>query len=134
MGLVWSSNGYYGLMEDRNILKTGGVGVWRSEDVEELTDIIIELVKKFGNEKWSYIADPSRMDPILSKETSAAFIRLHTKLEEAGCRAIAFLDGGTAAMQQLSQKHQEVSDNKMLVRHFKSEKQALEWLSSLGIA
>lgn len=133
MDLIWESNGYYGLMKDRNILRTGGIGVWNSEDVEELIVNILQLVKKYKDSKWAYIADPSRMDPILSKETSTAFIKLHAKCEEAGCKAIAFLDGNTAAMKQLSQKHQEESETNMLVQHFKSEDQALEWLSEMGI-
>lgn len=57
------------------------------------------------------------MDPILSKEVSAAFSKLHVDLEAAGCKAIAFLDGNTAAMKLQSQKHQNNSDTKMEVLH-----------------
>ncbi|MBH1940842.1 hypothetical protein I5677_08070 [Mobilitalea sibirica] len=45
----------------------------------------------------------------------------------------AFLDGNTAAMKYQSQKHQDKSDTKMVVLHFKTEAQALEWLQEMGI-
>ncbi len=133
MAIITSTTGYYGDMEGRCVLKSGGVGKWSPADVEELTENLLQLAKKFKGKKWAYIADPTKMDPIMSKETSAAFARLHAKLEEAGCAAVAFLDGNTAAMKLQSQKNQNNSGAKMEVLHFRSEEQALDWLKEMGI-
>ena len=133
MAIITSATGYYGEVEGRRVLKSGGIGKWTPADVEELTGNLVRLAKKFQGKKWAYIADPCKMDPIMSKETSAAFVGLHAKLEEAGCSAVAFLDGNTAAMKLQSQKHQNNSGAKMEVLHFKSEEQALDWLKDMGI-
>lgn len=134
MDLIWAPEGYYGTVPGRNILKSGGIGNWKPEYVEELTKNLLKLAKGFGGKDFAYIADPTKMNPILSKETSAAFVGLHVALEEAGCKATAFLDGNTAAMKLQSQKHQNISDAKgMQVLHFKTEEQALEWLEKIGI-
>jgi len=69
------------------------------------------------------------MDPIFSKETSDSFAAMHKSLEDAGCVAIAFLDGKTAAMKLQSQKHQDRSGKqKLVVTHLKDEAEALAWL------
>ncbi len=133
MSRITSVNGWVDVEEGRCIIKSAGTGKWAPEDVEDLKESILKLAKPFQGKRWAYIADPSKMDPILSKETSAAFVQLHVALEEAGCKAIAFLDGNTAAMKLQSQKHQNNSDAKMEVLHFKTEAQALDWLKEMGI-
>lgn len=126
--------GYCGIVKGRNILKSAGVGNWKPEYVETLSKNLFELVKTFEGKPFAYIADPTKMNPILSKETSAAFTSLHVELEKAGCKAIAFLDGNTAAMKLQSQKHQNLSEAKeMQVLHFKNDEEALEWLDKMGI-
>lgn len=126
--------GYCGIIKGRNILKSAGVGVWKPEYVEDLIKNLLELAKNFQGEDFAYIADPSNMSPILSKETSAVFTKLHSVLGKAGCKAVAFLDGNTAAMKLQSQKHQNLSEVKeMLVLHFKTEEEALNWLGEMGI-
>jgi hypothetical protein len=133
MALVIASNGYYGLVNDRRIIKSGGFGLWKPEDVEVLSKELLALAGTFGGRKWGYIADPSGMDPNLSPETSEAFIKLHNNLAAAGCIAIAFLDGKTAPIRLLSQKHQKEASNLMKVLHFTNEAQALDWLKDLGV-
>jgi hypothetical protein len=133
MSRITSEKGWVEAVEGRNIIRSAGVGKWTPEDVQDLIENIMKLSKPFAGKRWAYIADPTKMDPILSKETSAAFTQLHVKLDQAGCKAIAFLDGNTAAMKLQSQKHQNNADAKMEVLHFKSEAQALEWLKEMGI-
>lgn len=133
MELVTTAYGYYGLINDRCIIKSCGIGRWQQEDVRALSSDLLSAVKSFGSRKWGYIADPSRMDPNLSPETSEAFKKLHDKLAAAGCIAIAFLDGRTAQIRLLSQKHQNEASNAMQVRHFTEEAQALDWLKDLGV-
>lgn len=137
MELLYTVNapeGYCGIVPGRNVLYSSGVGDWKPEYVEALTKNLLELTKKFNGESFAYIADPSRMNPILSKEVSAKFAELHNEVEKIGCKAIAFLDGNTAAMKLQSQKHQNMSEAKgMQVLHFRNADEALKWFEGLGI-
>jgi hypothetical protein len=134
MALVTSEKGYYGVVEGRNILKSGCIGKWTPEDVNDLINETLKLVKGFGPGKWANIVDPSKMYPILSKETGQAFMDLHKKFAEAGCIAVAFLDAKTAATRLQTQKYQEKSGvQESETRHFKTEQEALEWLSEKGV-
>lgn len=124
--------GYYTDIPGRNIVMTFGSGIWTTEHVKALIGDVLRVGKKFGG-RWAYIADPTGIDAIIPKEVSAEFIRLHKRVEEEGCSAIAFLDGKTAIMQKMSQMHQDISASKLLVGHFEEEKDALDWLNSIGI-
>lgn len=129
-----SPQGTVEVLEGRNVLKSAGWGQWGPEDVKELIAALITLSKHLKPGKWGYIADPSKMDPILSKETSAEFVNLHIAMESRGCTAIAFLDGRTAAIKQKSQRHHESAGSaKTVTEHFKDEKEALDWFAELGI-
>lgn len=126
--------GYCNAIAGRSIVKSAGFGKYSAEDVNQLTKEILNAASKFGGRKWAYIADPSKMNPILDKSTSEAFAELHKKIEAAGCVAIAFLDGNTSAMKLQSQKNQNNSKaQKLTVEHFKTEMEALAWISSMGI-
>lgn len=131
---VKALEGYCGIIPGRNILFSSGVGDWKPEYVEALTNNLLELAKKFNGKSFAYIADPSRMNPILSKEVSAKFAALHGEVEKIGCKAVAFLDGNTAAMKLQSQKHQNQSEAKGLqVLHFKTVEDALDWFNEMGL-
>lgn len=128
------SKGTAQVLPGRNIIKSAGTGTWTVEDVNLLTQQILSLSKKFRGLKWGYIADPTKMNPLLSKDVSAAFTEFHKKLHAAGCVAIAFLDGNTAAMKLQTQKHQNKAQAQELsIGHFKTEQEAVEWLTKLGI-
>lgn len=131
--MIKSEKGYVDTVEGRSIVVSAGTGNWTPEDVQDLTANLLKLAKPFAGKKWAYIGDPTKMNPILSKETSAAFVKLHSELEANGCKAIAFLDGNTAAMKLQSQKHQNSSNAKMETLHFKTLEQALDWLKDMGI-
>lgn len=134
MDPIKTPEGIVEVVPGRNIVKSAGYGEWKPEYVTDLTKNLFKFINTFGGKPFAYIADPSKMSPILSKETSAAFVQLHVDLEKAGCKAVAFLDGNTAAMKLQSQKHQNLSEAKeMQVLHFKTEEQALEWLEKVGI-
>ena len=88
--LITAPEGNCGIIPGRNILKSEGFGDWLPEHVEALIKNLLKLSQKFGGKPFAYIADPSKMNPIIRKDTSAAFVQLHVELEKAGCRAIAF--------------------------------------------
>lgn len=132
MNVVNTFYGFYTDIPGRNIVTTFGTGVWTTEHVKALTEDVLRVGKNF-NGRWAYIADPTGIDATISKEVSAEFIMLHKRLAEAGCNAIAFLDGNTAIMQRLSQMHQDSSASRLFVGHFETEEEALDWLLSIGI-
>ena len=120
-------------VEGRCIVRNIAMGKWTPEDVQFLTDNLLELAKPFAGKKWAYVGDPTKLYPIFTKETSAAFAKLHVDLEAAGCKVIAFLDGNTAGMKLQSQKHQDSSNTNLQVLHFKNFEQASDWLKEIGI-
>lgn len=132
MNIMNTFYGYYTDIPGRNIVMTFGSGIWTTEHVKALLGDVLKVGRRFGG-KWAYIADPTGIDATIPKEVSAEFIRLHKKVEEEGCTAIAFLDGKTAIMQKMSQMHQDSSASKLLVGHFEEETEALDWLHSIGI-
>jgi len=121
------------IVEGRNVVKSLAWGQLSPEDVKALIDGLLASSKKLKPGKWGYVADPTKLDPILSKETSDAFINLHVVLEKNGCVGIAFLDGKTAAMKQKTKRHSDAAGGKMVTEHFKDEKEALDWLASIGV-
>lgn len=132
--VINAPDGYCGIVKGRNIIKSAGVGNCKPEYVQTLGKNLKELVKSFNGKPFAYIADPSKMSPILSKEISEEFAKIHSEIAKLGCKAIAFLDGNTAAMKLQSQKHQNMSDAKeMQVLHFRNDEEALEWFSKMGI-
>lgn len=131
--MIKSDKGTVEILQGKNVVKSAGWGLWGPEDVKELTANVITLRKQLKPGKWGYIADPSQMDPVLSKETSDEFVNFHIALDNNGCSAVAFLDGRTAAMKQKTQRHHQSSGDKMQTEHFRDEKEALDWFASLGI-
>jgi hypothetical protein len=128
-----NEKGFIGEIPGRYIVISAGFGKWSPADVEDLCKAVLLIAKSFGKEKWGYIADPSRLYPIVAKETSEAFIKLHQRLETEGCCAIAFLDSNAPSMKLLSQMHQNDSKTAIEVLHFEKEEQALEWMKELGL-
>lgn len=132
--VVTNEKGFAGVLQGRNIILSKGLGKWDVEDVKTLTADILSRAKNFGSARWGYIADPSQMDPLFSKETSDEFAKLHVALQLGGCKAIGFLDGNTAAMKLQSQKHQNKSESSEIeVGHFKTLEDSLEWIKDYGI-
>ncbi len=131
--MVTNEKGFVDVIPGRAIIKTAGYGKWSPTDVEDLGQMILSVIRDFEKKSWGYIADPTRMDPILSKDTSEAFSMLHRRLESEGCCALAFLDSNTSSMKLISQMHHNNSETSIEVLHFENEAQALEWMKELGL-
>lgn len=126
--------GYCGIVSGRNILMSSNQGNLKPEQVEELTRNLLKLSFNFRGQPFAYIADPTKLNPIISIETSAEFAKLHLALEKAGCKAVAFLDSNTVLMKRQSQKHQKQSEAKEIqVQHFKTFEEALDWFEQMGV-
>jgi len=121
------------IVPGRNAVKSLAWGQLSPQDVEELANALVAMSKKLKPGKWGYIADPTKLDPIISKDTSEAFVNLHVVLDKNNCSALAFLDGRTAAMKQKTSRHHQSAGDGMVTEHFKDEKEALDWFSSIGI-
>lgn len=128
-----NEKGFANEISGRSIIKSVGFGKWSPTDVDNLVQMLLSIAKSLDMKRWGYIADPSRLDPIISKETSEAFIMMHRRLEREGCCAIAFLDSNTSCIKLLSQMHQNYSETALEVLHFENEAQALEWMKELGL-
>ena len=65
--------GYCGIVSGRNILMSSNQGNLKPEQVEELTRNLLKLSFNFRGQPFAYIADPTKLNPIISIETSMVF-------------------------------------------------------------
>lgn len=115
---------------DKRIIKSGAIGETTVKEVRWLADKMVEYAKPWKETGWGYLVDIAEMTPV-SPEVSQELIELHKKIEEAGCKAIAFVDSGAFMIAVQAQKHQMKSKVSYKEKHFKTEKDAMIWLRKI---
>ncbi len=115
---------------EKRIIKSGAIGETTVEEVRWLGDKMVEYAKSWKECGWGYLVDIENMTPV-SPEVSKELIELHKKVEEAGCKAIAFVDPGVFMIAVQAQKHQMKSKVSYKEKHFKTEKDAMQWLQKM---
>jgi|LSQX01.2.fsa_nt_gb hypothetical protein len=118
-----------------NIIKSEPSGQW--DDVEytknNLNDIK-KMANKFTYKKWAFIGVLTSMAPVMNPEVSKVFSSYHEELEKLGCLAMAFVEGKKLAIKAQAQRHHDVSSaQKLLISHFATVDEAVEWLKTLGL-
>jgi len=130
-GKNWMLNKYE--VPGRNAVMTEGIGLADRDAVKEVKEYVLNKAKGFSG-KWAYIPIIEKMDPIYDTETQMAFAEMHKDCEDAGCVAFAFVAGGMAAIKVQSKRNQQASQaGKLIVEHFRTKEDALEWLKEFGI-
>lgn len=123
----WKLNKYD--VPGRNIVWTEGVGQAYPDDVRKVTEYVLEKAKTFSGKKWAYIPGIEKMNPIFDAETQQCFAQMHNACEAAGCVAMAFVSGGMASIKVQSKRHQQKSQaGKLVVEHFRTAEEAMDWL------
>jgi hypothetical protein len=121
-----------GIVDGRNIILSAGVGKWEPQQVRELIEDMKKAKSKITG-KWAYIANPTGMDPILSKETSAEFVNLHKYCEQNGCVAMGMVVGRKAAIKHAAAQHAQEAHVAMQTLNFATVEDALEWMKTMGL-
>lgn len=117
-------------VEGKRALKSGAVGSTNAEEVKWLTETLVSNSKAWKSSGWGYIVDISKMAPV-TPDVSQELVDLHKKLEEAGCKAMAFVDFGSFVTSAQAKKHQKQSNAAIQEGHFKTDEDAIKWIDSI---
>lgn len=118
-----------------NVIKSEPKGQWKDVDyTKNNLEEIKKMATKFVGKKWAFIGVLTDMAPILNTEVSKVFSSYHEELEKLGCLAMVFVEGKGFALKAQSQRHHDVSSvQKLLINHFRTVEEAIEWLKTLGV-
>jgi len=118
-----------------NIIKSEPSGNWDDVDYTQnnLADIK-RMATKFIGKKWAFIGVLTDMAPIMNAKVSKVFSSYHEELEKLGCLAMVFVEGKGMVLKAQSQRHHDVSSaQKLVVKHYRTVDEALEWIKTLGL-
>lgn len=115
---------------DQRIIKSSAVGSTTVEEVQWLTDKILEYAAEWKECGWGYLVGIGEMTPV-SADVSQELIVLHKKLEEAGCKAIAFIDPDVFVIAAQAKNHQRKSKAAYKEKHFRTEEEATAWIEKI---
>lgn len=118
------------VFSDKKIIKSKAVGSTSPEEVRWLAGVIVERTNAWKDIGWGYIVDISEMTPV-TPEISEELVEMHKKLEEAGCKAMAFVDFGAFVISAQARNHQHKSKTGIKNGHFKSEEEATKWIEKI---
>ncbi len=126
---------FYGVQQiyvysDERIIKSSATGSTNVKEIQWLSDNMINFASDWKEKGWGYICCIGDMTPV-SNEESEALIVLHKKIEEANCKAIAFVNPATFVIGVQAKKHQKKSKAAYKEKHFKTEEEAKAWLKEI---
>lgn len=114
----------------KRVIKSGAVGATNAEEVRWLTQTLVSSAAAWKTTGWAYLVDISKMSPV-TPDVSQELVNLHKKLTEAGCKAMAFVDFGSFVTAAQAKQHQQKSNTGIQEGHFKTEKDALDWIATI---
>lgn len=115
---------------DKRVIKSGATGSTNVEEVRWLADKLVEYAEPWKECGWGYLVDIGDMTPV-SSEISKELVELHKKLEEIGCKAIAFIDPDVFVIAVQAKNHQRKSKASYKEKHFRTEAEAFAWLEKI---
>ncbi len=118
------------VLTGKRIIKSGAVGATTAEEIRWLINTLVTNSAAWKTSGWAYMVDITKMSPA-SPEVSQELVQLHTKLTAAGCRAMAFVEGSAIFLAAQAKQHQKQSHAAILEGHFKTEAEALKWISTI---
>lgn len=121
---------YVETIPGKRALKSGAVGATTVDEVRWLTNKLVTSSVAWKTSGWAYIVDISQMAPV-TPEISAELINLHTKLTDAGCKAMAFVEGHAFMLAAQAKQHQQKSHAAIQEGHFRTEADALKWIDTI---
>ncbi len=116
--------------EDKRVIKSSAIGATTVEEIEWLTDKMLEYAAQWNECGWGYLVGIGEMTPVAS-DVSKELIELHKKLEVAGCKAIAFVNPDAFVIAAQAKNHQRKSKASYKEKHFKTEVEAFAWLEKI---
>lgn len=114
----------------KRAIKSGAVGATNVEEIRWLINQLVTLSGAWKTTGWAYIIDITKMAPA-APEVSAELINLHKQLTAAGCKAMAFVEGGAFMVAAQAKEHQKQSHAIIKEGHFRTEAEALAWIDTV---
>ena len=114
----------------KRAIKSGAVGATTVEEIRWLVNQLTTLSGAWKTSGWAYIIDITKMSPA-APEVSAELVELHKKLTAAGCKAMAFVEGGAFMLAAQAKEHQKQSHAAIKEGHFRTETEALAWIDTI---
>ena len=114
----------------KRAIKSGAVGATNVEEIRWLVNQLVTLSGAWKASGWAYIVDITKMAPA-APEVSKELVDLHKKLTAAGCKAMAFVEGGAFMVAAQAKEHQKQSNAAIQEGHFRTEAEALAWIDTI---
>lgn len=114
----------------KRAVKSGAVGATNVEEIRWLVNQLVTVSAAWKASGWAYIVDITKMAPA-SPEVSAELVDLHKKLTAAGCKAMAFVEGGAFMLAAQAKEHQKQAHTVIQEGHFRTEAEALAWIDTI---
>ena len=114
----------------KRAIKSGAVGATNVEEIRWLVNQLVTLSGTWKASGWAYVVDITKMAPA-SPEVSKELVDLHKKLTAAGCKAMAFVEGGAFMLAAQAKEHQKQSHAAIQEGHFRTEAEALAWVDTV---
>ena len=114
----------------KRAIKSGAVGATTAEEIRWLINTLVSVSSPWKTSGWAYIVDITKMSPA-TPEVSKELVSLHSKLTAAGCKAMAFVEGGAFFVAAQAKEHQKQSHAAIVEGHFRTEAEALTWVDSI---
>lgn len=114
----------------KRAIKSGAVGATNVEEIRWLITQLTTLSGAWKTSGWAYVVDITKMAPA-APEVSAELINLHKKLTAAGCKAMAFVEGGAFMLAAQAKEHGKQSHAVIQEGHFRTEAEALAWVDTI---
>ncbi len=116
--------------EDKRVIKSSAIGATTVEEIQWLTDKMLEYATQWKECGWGYLVGIGEMTPVPA-DVSKELIELHKKLELAGCKAIAFVNPDAFVIAAQAKNHQRKSKASYKEKHFKTDEEAFVWLEKI---
>lgn len=114
----------------KRAVKSGAVGATNVDEIRWLVNQLVTVSAAWKASGWAYIVDITKMAPA-SPEVSAELVDLHKKLTAAGCKAMAFVEGGAFMLAAQAKEHQKQAHTVIQEGHFRTEAEALAWIDTI---
>ena len=115
------------VVNGRRIIVSAGVGKTNAEELQWLTETVLEEAKAWKIRGWAYVADCSQMAPVSPAE-GGILVEMTKKFVDAGCRAFGFAEGKSIMLKVQAKKNTERSETGIPEGHYETVEEALAWI------
>lgn len=114
----------------KRIIKSGANGATNVDEIKWLINTLVTNSAPWKTKGWAYMIDITKMAPA-APEVSKELVNLHSALLNAGCKAMAFVEGSAFMVAAQAKGHEKQANTGIREGHFKTEPEALKWIDTI---